>query len=877
MFKNSLIIMLFFCVFSLSAEDKYICTTNDVYQKYIIGAATDLSDAIFFTDKNICLSNCKTYYPCETEDTSNIYFLIDGAISLSLSDAIAFEGTMQNKNIIEIQIVANQELYDYTFSTPYSGNNFTFPDSLPKKFDDNLIYNIGYKGINGYIKLFKKTSRTIYDATCNTGDVLEDGLCYIETGATFDINITTPCVSPNKVSNTDNTICLERTTYEPTCNIGDFLKDGQCAHFDSDHVTYGLEVFKDGYLNTMNSGTYIDPNTNETLNNSFYMNIKTSGSGYTCSKLKGQIQTGDIKDNLFSSKNTCEAYCNIQEDCITVNDTNNSCIVTDESYSNPVTDWTGKTVYTESSQTLKCSSTSTQQTGCDEYKLTNNYGMVSYDLSKIGWKYSTYDGFETASTNALMTEQMQHIFSGWSGYCESGMMFSNPFNDPMTILSYAMMAYSAAGKMKEGTWAKTAHDNIQNSFDAMGEKISKSFSEGNAATATKTATTTGATTTTTAATTTSKTFSETIAKYNTAWKGSIGGINLTLKWSSIVEAAISLAFPEKEEIIQADNLLKTYMGGKASDNASLAYVSCMASIGLSFPNMASWSANDIDGMSEQLQEPYKNPIRLTDRQVAILISATSEDFVKASLMPIEANGDDMTYLALSSATYYQVGQVLCAGKLAISENLINSQTTNPPNNSNGDGANYGMAAAKLAISILPPPYNLIASLILDIVTSFESGNACSDQEIALKWGLIQFKTNQHLNFNQCHETGSECAAKYFWGSCMRRRNKYCCYDQITTKIMMEGLKEELGKSWDNCSDISINEIKDITFTPCKTGQDPYLDHCFPSNKYDEFVETMKTQASKGLDTLGMQEIMEQGINSMAIPGRDLKENCIDCN
>lgn len=95
--------------------------------------------------------------------------------------------------------------------------------------------------------------------------------------------------------------------------------------------------------------------------------------------------------------------------------------------------------------------------------------------------------------------------------------------------------------------------------------------------------------------------------------------------------------------------------------------------------------------------------------------------------------------------------------------------------------------------------------------------------------------------------------------------------------MMEGLKAQLGRDWSNCSDVSINDFKNISFTPCKEGQDPFQDGCFPRSKYDEFIETMKRQASKGLDTMGMEDIVRQGINSMAIPGRTLEEMCADCD
>lgn len=88
--------------------------------------------------------------------------------------------------------------------------------------------------------------------------------------------------------------------------------------------------------------------------------------------------------------------------------------------------------------------------------------------------------------------------------------------------------------------------------------------------------------------------------------------------------------------------------------------------------------------------------------MSILIAATSEKFVKTTLLPIAVNSDSMTYIALTSLTYYQAGQVICGGKLAIAQNISTAQTTPTPISG---GANAGMIAAKLSISTIPPPYN----------------------------------------------------------------------------------------------------------------------------------------------------------------------------
>lgn len=867
------IFVLFFTAL-LCAEDTYVCKNDGVYQNYVAGNVETLDNAVHYIDKGVCESNCRTYESCVLKDISDTHFLIDGKDSLTLNDAAEIEGQIHGRTLSQITIDSEGRTFLFEFPETIQGDVFNFPDGEPSSYDQSVLTSVAYSSGEDYIALTKTFQKIENDVVCDNGDEQIDNMCYKTLGSSFDINATQPCLAPNLEN---NETCIERVAYEAYCPSGGFRNAKKCTKYDSNSAVYGVSVSQDGISSKMFVGTYIDPGTEEIIQSKFYMNASSVGEGYTCDFLKGQIQEGDIKDNLFSSQNECESYCFAQNSCATVSENSENCIATDASYSNPVTDWTGKTVYTQSSQTVVCTSKSIEQTGCDKYKIHNNMGSINYDLSKIGWKYSTYEGMEDAEANALMMEQLQHIFAGWKGYCESGKVWNNPFSNPLTILSYCMMAYSVGMDGGFGEGIQEGLENVTDSFTEIGDSVTSAFTgapgvdpsyiDGWSAGALIKG---GETSTGLMSKIASINFSEPL------WQGTVGGVQLTLKWSAIASAAYSLAFPPEEEVIAANELLTTYMGGSASSNAALNYVSCMASIGLSFPNMASWAANDIDGMSYQLTYPFENPIRLTDRQVAILIKATAPNFVQATLKPIEVVGDNMmTYIALTPLAYQQVGQVLCSDKLAISQNIINQGTTTQPDSGGGE-PDYGMIAAKLAISMLPPPANLICSVILDVLTSFEGGDACHDQEIAAKWGMIQFKTNQHLNFDQCHKTGSSCVAKYFWGSCMRTRHNYCCYDQIGTRIIVEGLKVQLGKDWKNCSDVSINELKDISFTPCSAGQDPQADKCFPADKYEEFIDMLKTQASKGMDTLNMNDLVNQGINAMAIPGRDLKEICKDC-
>lgn len=332
--------------------------------------------------------------------------------------------------------------------------------------------------------------------------------------------------------------------------------------------------------------------------------------------------------------------------------------------------------------------------------------------------------------------------------------------------------------------------------------------------------------------------------------------------------------PTEEEVQQADYFNKAWMGDADADQHSLAYANCMASIGLSMPNMVSASTEDHNNTSPELKKFWESPIRLTPQQLATLVAATSEKYAKKAYMEYDYDPDKrmLTVIAKNRPAYFEAGQVICGGKLAVAQNVLKQQATSnnaDSGGSSGVGQSLAVMAVKKVLMAVNPVIGLIASVVIDIITSLESGDACHDTDIASQWGLIQLKTNRFLNFDQCHKTSSECAAKWFWGSCMRDKHEYCCYDQISTRIFAEGLKEQMyppgdPNMWASCKDITINDLKDISFRKCLEGEQAYRDHCFPANKYLEFENAIR---NNGVVDFDFQGAANQAINSLAIPNK----------
>jgi hypothetical protein len=172
-----------------------------------------------------------------------------------------------------------------------------------------------------------------------------------------------------------------------------------------------------------------------------------------------------------------------------------------------------------------------------------------------------------------------------------------------------------------------------------------------------------------------------------------------------------------------------------------------------------------------------------------------------------------------------------------------------------------MMAASMACA-LAGPYAFACSLGMKLLSSFSSGNACENEKVAQSQKPVQLKTNKFQKFGQCHHTGGGCSKKFF-GSCIRHHEDYCCYDQVMTRVFAEGVKAERGTGWSSCNDITINDLKDISFTPCTPTQDPHTDRCFPIESYRELNDELKKQIKKGFATDG-DTFMSQVKNAMEI-------------
>lgn len=472
------------------------------------------------------------------------------------------------------------------------------------------------------------------------------------------------------------------------------------------------------------------------------------------------------------------------------------------------------------------------------HKDTNEtIGIEATDIKYIFESVGVYDE-DKIERNEF--EALQNITGAWEGQCEVGTTFDNPFSDPMKLLSYAMMTYSAAEGGHLGEDLKGATDKVNEAFDVSATEITSDQID--ASDAANTAAENG------------DDFFSTIGKGITYAKkinhledlSKFMGVDMYI--TDFIQLGMSVIDVDEEQVQEADKFMKAWMGDpNETDQNAQAYASCMASIGLSFPNTVSASINDEHGGSPGLNKPWDNPLRLNEQQLQILADATSPEYVDAAYRVVGQDASLYSIIAWDSLAYQQAGQVICAGTMSKAMNVQQTAMTdslNPDGQSQGE--KLGLAVARMAMQkLVPPPYNIMATMVFDIITSIGSIDGCNNMEDAVQHGSL--KTMQHKNFNQCYQTRSECAEKWFWGDCMRDRHFYCCFPTIETRIAAQGVNRQLCKDDSSCGGIGIADLKKISFVPCKEGQDACADKCFPRDKYEEFFQAMTKGASRDME------------------------------
>lgn len=621
-------------------------------------------------------------------------------------------------------------------------------------------------------------------------------------------------------------------------------------------------------------------------------------NAYTCLLKGGEELGGDLGGNYFSDINACNIKCTVKNSCDTHNESN--CDITDEQLDNQAQDFTGRALYTKKLTSYKCATEETKQVGCAKYNYTVAQGELNLDVSRIGYETKDFGAnFEKALASTDMLDVgSQHIWSGWKGKCVIGMkMDSSYLSDPMTIVSYAMSAYSSYTYLNGGTslgdqaWSSikentgefgatlseystkmdTAFTEMKNTaYDNTIGKVGKFFGGGSTDVLMEGpvqeyndqigATIDGA---------------KTNATENSWWKTDIISKEAMQQYipgaqaitngslaSFGISAGMQILAPTEAEYRLAEKLLNPL--ANSADVSVQAYNSCLTSIGLSFPAVVGYSFAEEDAMSKQLKEPWKHPVRLTTTQLEAIVQVMGKEYVKHAYIYTSSDNFNLNVYASNAEAYVKAGQVVCAGhKVAQTMDYINIKTQAPLPTQGTSGASVAVNIAISAISMINPVIGFAVKIAMDLYTNmFTKIDTCNKESDAIARSMNEYKT---LKFNKnelCRETRTYCDKEMkFLGikKCVRTGYDFCCYDKQTTKIFAEALKEQLNHDWSTCQGITINDLKNISFRECRAGEVPSINKCIATGKFDEYKSTLFKQATRGIKIEGLEEQIRNAI------------------
>lgn len=898
----------------LFGASSYVCENDPEYKSYSNGEQDSIPKSVLYQNNNSCEQDCRVYDSCnsyKTEITNEQVFSTTSYLNEIQKNNIE---TKFNKKVFSVTVEKDGINYSALFPNGYNLSSWTAPTGMPtaknpilkNKYtygDFSLTWNKFLTLEEHYITGFG--GKNIKDLLDNAFDKnWKDGLS--DAFANNRVQII-------KIEDTEIPIKSEDLTKEPTIpgiiyddgdNYIKSIRSGADLYLeyklngkvtklfnipDSNTSTYSITFFEKGYstkpkysIDTKIKDTVLKMEIGEYANplggnnqHKYSIDLGLQDSGYKCPDFGVNVDLGgDVKGNLFSKKNSCETKCYSQNSCAPY-EAGGDCKMVSSKETNPVTDYTGKIVYTKKIFDWSCSKKETKIVGCKAWEYSTTEGNLTYSSKNPGQDDLDFsNNFGEALGAATISENASHIWSGWRGYCEKGIKVDDSWlSDPMQLLSLAMMAYTGALSGGYGAAAQSAAKaGTQSVLDASSSAVSWGNDVGVISDDAMFS-----------ATDSIWSASETVSEAGTAVSNihSISDVvdssvkyisnasNLELLGYAAHVASIVaplLANVDEQDVKNADNYMMASLGESSTDQKAVAYANCMSSIGLSFVNVSA-SAVDSNETSEELKTPFKHPSRLTYEQFSKLqvLTAQKKINIKKNFLITKVGGDALTIVPYSKIALQTIGQAVCSPlKEAIIMNNRSTESVKKSNSGNAQVEAAGMAAASMAIGMLPPPYNLIGSVILKVFTSVENGDACKDEKIAQKWGLIEAKTNKSLKGGQCHLQKGKCQEKWAWGSCKLKRTYYCCFDQESTRIFVEAAKEELGKTWDSCNNISIYDLKNISFRKCKASENSFRDKCISSSKYNELSNSLTKKATKNLSA---KRIVGEALDGLQLPGQ----------
>lgn len=605
---------------------------------------------------------------------------------------------------------------------------------------------------------------------------------------------------------------------------------------------------------------------------------------------------GDLGDNKFSSQEACNQLCVGQQDCFNQMESenitlDNGCRIVESVLYEPITSAEGKTFYMSKKITTECEVTERKKTGCEEWEtkevaMPNLNSVLGMEVTKLETNEKDFDFSKAVSVFGTMNalESAGHIFSGEGNHCDYGTWYDEP-NWVELGIKYAMAIGMSflSGSVSEGV-AKVGNAygglGYATAEQALQEAINQSIEKGIQAS--------------------KKLMMDFIASAVTE------ATKILVDGAYAIDEAVK---KKKEEQSRANQTALATSGATSGTNISNGeadriarnYAECMTKLGLSYDIITNWQMDkeyaDEWGNTSILDESYKHPILMSPDEVWKLKSVvenknatTIEEkdkyfYARYTLQQaMEGTKAMINVYPLSATDRIIVGEVLCGGdeQLAIIREKYSARFLNPkysepsaesvlaengyskpqslPDSGESEDSGNGekkewtdkkivTESLQVANGFIPAPFNLVGMAVLDLVDMFDWGNTCTDLEFAEERGDKEaIKTFKRKSDGLCVFVETEVVWEVA-GTTARERDHYCCFDSAQAKAFALGITKQLGLKLtkDNCSPLTLEHIKQANFSPCKTGQDPYRDKCFPADHFEELKNAYIQGASIGVE------------------------------
>jgi hypothetical protein len=474
-----------------------------------------------------------------------------------------------------------------------------------------------------------------------------------------------------------------------------------------------------------------------------------------------------------------------------------TCQMTGSAEFYPVGDTRGNAVLTRKEVNRDCNVTTTIQGECIKWEDRNRIQSVPMEA------YDTYDDSDFTDTIGGMFatigayDQMEHLWSGYRGYCISGTLQDFDWvQDPMfwasMVMSY-LMAGGEAGSLSEGyneTVKATGKAAVE---DSMAEAVNMELSEWAEKEATDMA----------------YDFTRDQAAELVKSRGVClvsGSVNAVTALADGLSGSTGTEDPDCnpiDEICEDEEDTTVFESVKTIDVQM-------------FEDMVDQFAQDgknlydyievIDDGSDSGVVSYKwknsHEVEGADTMSVSEMEDLKEDMENMKLfMSLGAAGAQMAACFGSGAAVGSGGTQTAAhdGDRASVETGLN-------------------AAVGLATSFIPPPagpiVGAIAKLVVAFAMSFQDVDSCHDEEDAQQQGSRHEKTYKALKYDLCKPIYDTCEDDYIWGGCALTGFHSCCYDQLLTKVLILQIKAQLGRDYKNCTGISLRDLNYVSFRQC---------------------------------------------------------------